>query len=194
VNATHKIEGWQRSPFLWFCHEVSPATSAPGLGLTPATSAPGLGAPLPHLHRDWAQPCHICAGTGAHRCDIRTTTWLRRARAAGGSSPSCGIAATPAGCRTVPPSIHRGVPPQRRASMRCTDAHAAKVPCHICTGTQLTSAMCICTGSGLAPATSAPGLGSPLSISAPGLGSPLLTSAPGLPDAHEARPTDSSKR
>ena len=23
-----------------------------------------LGAPLPHLHRDWAHRCHICAGTG----------------------------------------------------------------------------------------------------------------------------------
>jgi hypothetical protein len=23
-----------------------------------------LGSPLPHLHRDWAHPCHICAGTG----------------------------------------------------------------------------------------------------------------------------------
>ncbi len=28
------------------------------------TSAPGLGPPLPHLRRDWAHPCHICAGTG----------------------------------------------------------------------------------------------------------------------------------
>jgi hypothetical protein len=33
-------------------------------GPTPATSAPGLGPPLPHLHRDWACPHHICAGTG----------------------------------------------------------------------------------------------------------------------------------
>jgi hypothetical protein len=24
----------------------------------------GLGAPLPHLHRDWAHPCHICTETG----------------------------------------------------------------------------------------------------------------------------------
>jgi hypothetical protein len=23
-------------------------------------SAPGLGPPLPHLHQDWAHPCHIC--------------------------------------------------------------------------------------------------------------------------------------
>jgi hypothetical protein len=44
-----------------------------GTGLNPATSAPGLGSPLSHLHRDWARPCHICAGTwrtaliGAHR-------------------------------------------------------------------------------------------------------------------------------
>ena len=29
-----------------------------------ATSALGLGSPLPHLRRDWAHPCHICAGTG----------------------------------------------------------------------------------------------------------------------------------
>ena len=33
-------------------------------GLTAATSAPGLGPPLPHLHRDWAHPCHICTATG----------------------------------------------------------------------------------------------------------------------------------
>ena len=32
-----------------------------GTGLAPAISASGLGSP--HLHRDWAQPCHICAGT-----------------------------------------------------------------------------------------------------------------------------------
>ena len=30
----------------------------------PAASAPGLGSPPPHLHRDWARPRHICAGTG----------------------------------------------------------------------------------------------------------------------------------
>ena len=24
----------------------------------------GLGSPLPHLHRDWAHPCHICTGAG----------------------------------------------------------------------------------------------------------------------------------
>ena len=28
----------------------------------------GLGAPLPHLHQDRAHRCHICTGTGAHRC------------------------------------------------------------------------------------------------------------------------------
>jgi hypothetical protein len=32
--------------------------------LHPATSAPGLPAPLPHLHRDRALPCHICTRTG----------------------------------------------------------------------------------------------------------------------------------
>jgi hypothetical protein len=37
------------------------ATSAPGLGSPLPTSA-GTGLPLPHLHRDWARPCH-CTGT-----------------------------------------------------------------------------------------------------------------------------------
>ena len=35
-----------------------------GLGPPPATSAQGLGPPRPHLHRDWAHPCHIYTGTG----------------------------------------------------------------------------------------------------------------------------------
>ena len=30
----------------------------------PPTSAPGLGSSLPHLHRDWARPSHICTRTG----------------------------------------------------------------------------------------------------------------------------------
>jgi hypothetical protein len=34
------------------------------LGSPAATSAPGLGSPLPHLHRDWERPCHICSGQG----------------------------------------------------------------------------------------------------------------------------------
>ena len=45
-----------------------------GLG-SPLARIPGLGsrshAPIPHLHRDRAHPCHICAGTGltpAHIC------------------------------------------------------------------------------------------------------------------------------
>ena len=29
-----------------------------------ARPAPRLRAPRPHLHRDWAHPCHICTGTG----------------------------------------------------------------------------------------------------------------------------------
>jgi hypothetical protein len=31
---------------------------------TSAASAPGLTLPLPHLRRDWARRCHICAETG----------------------------------------------------------------------------------------------------------------------------------
>ena len=42
---------------------LAAATSASGLGSLLPTSAPVLGSPL-HRHRDWAHPCHICAGTG----------------------------------------------------------------------------------------------------------------------------------
>jgi hypothetical protein len=33
---------------------------------------------LPHLHRDWARPCHICTGTGLTRCHICTGTGSNR--------------------------------------------------------------------------------------------------------------------
>jgi hypothetical protein len=47
------------------CAQPNPAAiSAPGRGSRAGTSAPGRGSPLPHLHRDWAHPCHICTGTG----------------------------------------------------------------------------------------------------------------------------------
>ncbi len=39
------------------------AMQVPSQAHNTATSAPGLGSPLPHLHRDWAHPCHICTGT-----------------------------------------------------------------------------------------------------------------------------------
>jgi hypothetical protein len=37
--------------------------TARGTPVIAATSAPRLGLSLPHLHRDCARPCHICAGT-----------------------------------------------------------------------------------------------------------------------------------
>ena len=40
------------------------ARLTPNWGPPRPTSAPGLVSPLPHLHRDWARPSHICAGTG----------------------------------------------------------------------------------------------------------------------------------
>ena len=36
--------------------------------------ASGLGSPPPHLRRDWAHPCHICAGTGLTPCHVCTGT------------------------------------------------------------------------------------------------------------------------
>jgi hypothetical protein len=48
-----------------------PAASATGLSSRLTTSAPGLGSSLPHLHRNWAHPCHICTGTGSGRVPHR---------------------------------------------------------------------------------------------------------------------------
>jgi hypothetical protein len=58
----------ERAHLCGFCLELTPATSAPGLGLTPPTlSAPGLGSPRPHcLHRDWGSPRpHLLRGWGS---------------------------------------------------------------------------------------------------------------------------------
>jgi hypothetical protein len=47
-----------------------------------ATSAPGLGLTPPHLHRDWGSPRHICTGTAARRCHLRTAARLKKGRTA----------------------------------------------------------------------------------------------------------------
>ena len=49
-----------------------------GLGSPLATSAPGLGTPLPHLLRDWAHPCHICAGAGHTHYELCTCWSIKR--------------------------------------------------------------------------------------------------------------------
>ena len=79
-----------------------------------------MGSPLPHLHRDWAHPCHIRTGTGLS--PAHTSTPER------GSTP-CRICA---GTECTLPHLHRDwVPP--RPLLRRNWAH----PCHICTGTGL---------------------------------------------------------
>ena len=49
-----------------------------------ATSAPGLGSPQPHLHRDWAHPCHICTGAGLTPAESASGTGLAPATSAPG--------------------------------------------------------------------------------------------------------------
>ena len=44
---------------------------------------PELGSPLPHLHRDWARPCHICTGNGLGT-PLRFTAMVSR------MCPACG--------------------------------------------------------------------------------------------------------
>jgi hypothetical protein len=72
---------------------LTPATS--GTGRAPATSAPGLVPRLPHLHRDWAHPRHMCPGTapqecpeaGRHSHQLQQDGWpVRAAR-----QPPCGV-------------------------------------------------------------------------------------------------------
>jgi hypothetical protein len=59
---------WAIGPSMMiFTHKICSATWSHGRrweSIGPRLSAPGLGPPLPHLHRDWAHPCHICTGTG----------------------------------------------------------------------------------------------------------------------------------
>ena len=66
--------------------------------LVRATCAPR---PLvPHLHQDWARPCHICACT-SHRCHVCTGTGLTPATSAPGQgSPSPTSAVTSAAAET----------------------------------------------------------------------------------------------
>jgi hypothetical protein len=102
----------------------------------------GLGAPLPHLHRDWAHPRHICTGTG-----LTPTHMCTRIR------------------HDLRPQLHQNW------ARPCPHLHWDwACPCHSCTATGLTPATSalglgssrhICAGTGLAPATSALGLGSP---------------------------------
>jgi hypothetical protein len=75
-----------------------------------ATSSPGLGSLLPHLHRDWAHPTHICTGTGSRPCRIWTGSGLARAT----SAPGLG---------SLAPLTHLHRDWARR--------------CHTCTGTEL---------------------------------------------------------
>ena len=58
--------------------------------------------PLPHLHRDWAHPCHICAGTGPTPATSATRRLIPPTSASGLGSPPFHIYArtglTPPAC------------------------------------------------------------------------------------------------
>ena len=61
---------------------LSAVTACNGTGFASARSAP-------HLRRDWARPCHICAGTALTPCHICAGTGLAPATSAPGlGSPS----------------------------------------------------------------------------------------------------------
>ena len=60
-----------------------------------AKPPPGPGSPLPHLHRDWARPCHSCAGTGLTPCQTSTGTGLAPATSAPGPAGLAPAASAP---------------------------------------------------------------------------------------------------
>ena len=84
--------------------KLAAAAAAVMLGEAP-TSAPGLGSPLPHLHRDWAHPCHICARTGLTACAECPTRSGRRGSGGRPCRAPCGPTelreghALPASCK-----------------------------------------------------------------------------------------------
>ena len=49
------------------------AMTSPQASIPPLSSARREGSPRPHLHRDWAQPSHICTGTGLTPAHPRAT-------------------------------------------------------------------------------------------------------------------------
>ena len=119
---------------------------SPAARLPHATAAPGLRSPPPHLHRDWAHPCHSCTGTGltpatsaqcTHRslsqpCHICLDNWFAAAPsrigtglAAATSAPGLGLAAA-----TSAPGPGSPLPRLRRDRAR---------RCHVCAGTGLAS-------------------------------------------------------
>ena len=53
-----------------WAHTHSTTATSRRRGSRPSTATIGRHGPLPHLHRDWARPCHICTGTGGHPCHI----------------------------------------------------------------------------------------------------------------------------
>ena len=115
-----------------------PRPSGSDAALATATSAPGLGSPLPHLHRNWAHPCHICTGT---RLAAATS-------ALGLGSP---LPHLHRDWGSAHPHLHQDRTVSRaRPSHICTGTGPTLPPCHICTGTGPTLPPChICAGTGL---------------------------------------------
>ncbi len=75
-NATRGIQclplGLDRGPQPF--HPAAMMLTSDMLRCSLATSGPGLGSPLPHLHRDWACPSHVCTGTRLTRASCAGPT------------------------------------------------------------------------------------------------------------------------
>jgi hypothetical protein len=161
-----------------------PAHICAGTGLTPPTSAPGLGPPRSHLRRDWAaaHPAHICAGTG-----LTPPNAAERRRSVARVSESACCFAAPVALHVACVSIcFEAAAAWYSHSARCARLRSVClfVDCVFCAACRVRAAACdttlrsiaplphlhrnwahpchICTGTALAPATSAPGLRSPL--------------------------------
>ena len=114
------------------CSADHAVRSAMARDKAPATSALELRSPWPHLRRERASFCYICAGTGTGRCHICTGT----GRIPATSAQRLGVSL---------PHLLRDLA-QPLPDLRRDWAH----PCQIC------------RRAGLIPATSTPGPGSPI--------------------------------
>jgi hypothetical protein len=107
-------------------------TDAKVTPLAAPTSAPGLGSPLPHLLRDWAHPSHIYSGT-----------WLAPATSAPGlGSPLPHLLRVGLGS-PLPHLLRDGLGSPLPHLLRDWAR-----PCHICSGTGLAPATSMFTATG----------------------------------------------
>jgi hypothetical protein len=149
------------------CAAPAAAASAPGLGSPLATFAPG--SPFHICTGTGLTPCHICAGTGLTLNHICAGTGIPRPVRLPVSGCACNLVQHKIQHAAVQHNMLQHMRPRLRVS---DDAAACSALCPEDSTSKLMRTVRPQPCTGLAAATSAPGLGPPLPTSSPGLGSP----------------------